>query len=780
MLFVAACSSGSVGQTGSGGAGSGAGSGAAGTGSSAGTSGTAGTAGTTGMDAGVPPPGSPTVTSFTAMPATLPAGGGEVTLAWAVTGATSVSIDNGVGAVTGTSAKATIKATTIFTLSATNAKGTTTKSAVVTVAASSKAPVILSFAATPTNLPMGGGMTTLTWQVMNATTVTIDHGIGAQTGTSAMASVTATTIYTLTAVNADGMTTATTAVVVGQNPSMMGSRFVDMISPTPGESFVSPSSLRLIGVGYDPFISTNSPVQGLGANAQKLQFFIDDTVVAEIDGAHAEYYVFKSFASNVGAGSHRVWARGIYTKPDAVLDSAPVLIDVVAPPTYAMTIDLAADVMLSGATGYELVGSAGQRIRLNGHGHRILSAANATGPLTLKFVDVFDLGGDNTGNVTATEVTTSGNITIEDSIFDSSNSVSLSSAGAGTVSFRRNVFRSNMRQPIGQAPRGAGTGPSYPAIYLAGKSTGTKIFAGNNVGAGWVQFTNTTGWTVGGDTDADSNIMIGPRVGIYMETSANGQIRRNYTHHHYDGGWSQGSNYELSGSPTLVVEHNVISGSSWPVRGAGCEFRYNLVVDAGHQYLWPEKGGSIHHNIFVGGQSDIASIYLLNMGKGVKFSNNTLDGMLNKDFVTAISITTGGEMALTSNAFINIPKPPGTAAGAVVTLSSATLTADYNAFGNVQKNNYSDARMPAHDVVLADAAAAMLTDLPKVQFDIDDATIWKRTTTVRDILSRYRKRYTPKDGSPLIDKGDPAGGDGNDIGAVGAGTPNAADKLGLF
>jgi hypothetical protein len=576
------------------------------------------------------------------------------------------------------------------------------------------------------------------------------------------------------------MTTATTAVVVGSNPASMGSRYVDMISPSPSESFIAPTSLRLLAAAYDPNISTNSPSPGLGGNASKVQFFVDDAVVLEVDGAHAEYWLFKGFVSGVAAGPHRVWARAIYTKPDLVLDAVPVLIDVVAPPTYAMTVDLTADVMMTGATGYELVGAAGKRIRLNGNGHRILSDAKASGPLTLKFVDVFDLGGPSTGNSSSFDVTTSGTITIEDSTFDNSNTVSLDSEGAGTVSIRRNVFRSNMRQPIGQNPRSAATGPSYPSVDLAGKSTGTKIFAGNNVGAGWVQFTSTTNWTVGGDTDADSNVMIGPRVGIYMEMSSNSQIRRNYSHHHYDGGWSQGSNYELSGSPTLTVENNVIYDSSWPVRGAGCEFRYNLVAQAGHEFLWPEKGGSIHHNLFVGGFSDIASIYLINKGTGVKVFNNTIDGQLYKDMVTAVSLTAGAEMTLTSNAIINVPKPLGAAAGAAVTLTSATLTADYNAFGNVQKNNYSDARMPAHDVVMADAAAAMFTDLPKTSFEFDDGPIWTRKTTVRDILMRYRMRYTPKAGSPLVDKGDPAGGDGNDIGAVGAGTPNAADKFGLF
>jgi hypothetical protein len=67
---------------------------------------------------------------------------------------------------------------------------------------------------------------------------------------------------------------------------------------------------------------------------------------------------------------------------------------------------------------------------------------------------------------------------------------------------------------------------------------------------------------------------------------------------------------------------------------------------------------------------------------------------------------------------------------------------------------------------------------PTVPFDLDDVGIWKRTTTVGQILELYRMRYTPRPGSPVIDAGDPAGGAGNDIGAIGAGMPNAADLFG--
>ena len=31
------------------------------------------------------------------------------------------------------------------------------------------------------------------------------------------------------------------------------------------------------------------------------------------------------------------------------------------------------------------------------------------------------------------------------------------------------------------------------------------------------------------------------------------QVRRNYSHHVYYGGWSQGANFELQGSPMITV-----------------------------------------------------------------------------------------------------------------------------------------------------------------------------------------------------------------------------------
>jgi hypothetical protein len=78
------------------------------------------------------PPG-PVISSFTAAPQVITSGS-SATLNWGVTGADTVSIDNGVGTVAGSGSVAVNPAaTTTYTLSATNGLGTTTATATVSV-----------------------------------------------------------------------------------------------------------------------------------------------------------------------------------------------------------------------------------------------------------------------------------------------------------------------------------------------------------------------------------------------------------------------------------------------------------------------------------------------------------------------------------------------------------------------------------------------------------------------------------------------------------------------
>jgi hypothetical protein len=166
-------------------------------------------------------PGAPTIASFTATPAALAAGGGTVQLSWSSADATTLSIDNGVGDVSGiTSKSVTVSAGTTFTLTATNAVGTASASTSVTVAAAT-APTISSFMATPATLPLGGGSVTLSWATAGSTSLSIDNGVGDVTGlTSKAVNVAADTTFTLTATNATGSVTRTTAVVLASANSL--------------------------------------------------------------------------------------------------------------------------------------------------------------------------------------------------------------------------------------------------------------------------------------------------------------------------------------------------------------------------------------------------------------------------------------------------------------------------------------------------------------------------------------------------------------------------------
>jgi len=165
----------------------------------------------------------PAINSFDARPASISAGESS-TLSWTVTGATTVSIDQGIGNVALSSTRGVAPAaTTVYTLTASSTAGsiTATTQVIVTAATPPPAtlPVINSFTASPSSISLGSP-STLSWNVSNATSVTIDNGVSA-VGSSGSAVVlpAVTTTFSLTASNAAGSTTATALVLVSGVPS---------------------------------------------------------------------------------------------------------------------------------------------------------------------------------------------------------------------------------------------------------------------------------------------------------------------------------------------------------------------------------------------------------------------------------------------------------------------------------------------------------------------------------------------------------------------------------
>ncbi|HEV7572010.1 MAG TPA: hypothetical protein VGQ21_10985 [Thermoanaerobaculia bacterium] len=160
---------------------------------------------------GSPPP----TATFSAAPTSITAGQSS-TLTWTSSNATSISIDNGVGsqALNGP-VSVSPASTTTYTLTATGPGGTTTKTATVTV--TQPAPTA-TFSASPTSINAGQS-STLTWSSTNATTISIDNGVGSKpvSGTASV-SPTTTTTYTLTASGPGGTITKTASVTVVQPP----------------------------------------------------------------------------------------------------------------------------------------------------------------------------------------------------------------------------------------------------------------------------------------------------------------------------------------------------------------------------------------------------------------------------------------------------------------------------------------------------------------------------------------------------------------------------------
>ena len=208
--------------------------------------------------------GTPSAT-ISASPSTITAGQFS-TLMWTTTNATSVSISpaipqedvtnmplNGQGTVTPTQ-------TTAYTLTATGSGGTTTASVTVTV--NQVAPTV-QLSAQPTAVA-SGGTSTLTWSTSNATSLTIDNGIGSvspQSGSVTTKPISSTTTFTATAQGAGGTTTAKVTVTV--SPVTVSLTASPSTITSPGQAVtLTWASNDAVTVSIDQGVGTVTPPAG--------------------------------------------------------------------------------------------------------------------------------------------------------------------------------------------------------------------------------------------------------------------------------------------------------------------------------------------------------------------------------------------------------------------------------------------------------------------------------------------------------------------------------------
>ena len=485
------------------------------------------------------------------------------------------------------------------------------------------------------------------------------------------------------------------------------------------------------------------------------------------------------------------------------------------------TLTLAQDLVLAGADELLIAGTKELPCAIEGNQHQIKADGTWTGQVKLTHTRIHNLGARGTKpQLHAFDLKAGGNaaIVIEHCIFDASAALRVDNTGQSMTAFRHNTILENSL--VAQSKDIA---DSRPVFEAHGNSPAPKFFQGNRIFRGATEF-NSKHWIIGGDSDAESNILIGIRVKISAARNANCIIRGNYLHllMPINAEFPYYSQVSTVNPGNNLCEHNVIRDGEWIVRFVEGEFRYNVICDINdHNLVQNGSLGSIHHNVFFVGQPDhrpgsmfscISIVYGTDKGgNGLEVYNNTFDGCGTFPCPGVDVCERGLVKSLRNNVFLNFAhnRKYGQA-GRPVTMIHAGWNdaanaagaarlgyADYNCFFSPNakfKDNYSltvagkterkDAGFARHDLRVGGAVDEQVDPqftgpLVKV-FPFHDEDITSGKVTVSQMLQSFRARYTPVAGSPVIDAGDPADGPGADIGAVGAGKDNAADRFGKW
>lgn len=555
-------------------------------------------------------------------------------------------------------------------------------------------------------------------------------------------------------------------------------------SPNQRMRFTAGMPFRILADGLDPRAYECPPGHPpYTCPDSAMTFFVDGAAVATVPPDPNNFNLWELRLPNGLPAGHHVLT--VKFKPHGAAEVnglVPIYIEMVAPPAKPV-VELAQDVVLSGNADLDWT-----NVFVKGNGHRVTSAPGYSGRVIIRDSLVTNLAAfdDQIG----VDVSTTGAVDITGSIFEATAPLRLRVDGSAPVTIINNELRStNYVTYVSSDPNRS------PILELSGSTSGAKTMQGNNVGGGIVRITGMPGWQIGGLRDSQSNIFVGPRCVLELLASPNATIQGNYLHHDYYGGFSQGFNLKLGNGSNALAEHNIIRDSSWPVQSFGGELRYNLLINSGHNFVRSlQSNAKLHHNIFTHQQAPQSgydgAVMLYNGEQNVVFDNNTIDagGMVARFDAPALAIGPNVTVASARNNlfthFSNLSWGSRSIIAGAEGESSAGARVgrgDYNGFYNPGSN--AGHYMPgivagnagAHDVT---ADPKLAGELPQIPAQIPEGQLWSRTYGVSKLLRYYRSLYQPAAGSPLIDAGDPADGAGNDIGAVGAGAANAADKFG--
>lgn len=533
------------------------------------------------------------------------------------------------------------------------------------------------------------------------------------------------------------------------------------------------------------------PYQCVGS---KVDFYIDGVLVGTVPSVGQSEIDMWQIWLNAGltVGDHTLTTIFTPTNntgsgPGTPVNSlVPVYIHVTAMPPHPNTITLVSDLSLSGSTALNW-----DNVIVNGNGHTVTTAIGYSGNMTIKNSFIYGLGSLVTSGINAT---TTGTLDIESNIFEATGGMVFTLNGSNPVTVTDNEFRANNLLTY------VASDPEQPVLLsFSGNTTGVKTFKGNKIGGGNTFFTLMDNWQLGGLNDMEGNIVIGPR-GVFTFDGGNlPKVQGNYIHHDYHGGWSQGFALRMGNnhqSTNALAEYNVIRDGSWPVQSFSGEFRYNMVVNSGHD--WFRSGGdnsTFHHNLIihaVGPDSAFNGGFLFYRGEqGIQIYNNTFvaDGSVGNFNAPPVAIGVGGLLSkINSNAFVGFIDVRSGFNGAWISTqngeslpgSPRVTTSNYNGWYNPLAsitNRYATGMVASTPGTNDVQANPLFTNSSTVTYTVDEGCVWTRALGASTTLSDFRSQYTLQGGSPFLNAGDPSVGVGNPIGAIGG--PAAVDKFGL-
>ena len=454
------------------------------------------------------------------------------------------------------------------------------------------------------------------------------------------------------------------------------------------------------------------------------------------------------------------------------------------------TLTLTEDLVLKGVDSLDVRGTKEARCTIAGNGHSIRTADSWTGKIRINACDLRGLGGPR-DHAIETKGSGASEVLLDGSLFDGCSSLSIRTDERSTARVTNCTLLDSSTVVVDKARE-----KSLPIVVARGGSTAAKVFQGNRVYKSHLEIDGQN-WQI------EDNILIGWRSGVFA-TGAGTVVKGNYVHVLMPRTadfpwWSQVASFTTARG--ALAEHNVIRDGEWIVQFVEGEFRNNVICDINdHNFLRNGSTGRIHHNIFFAGKPDhppgsqSACIYVVYAPKeketGTEIFNNVFDanGILN---VPGVEVNPNGFVkSVRNNAFVRFNHQDKYIRHAQAMYTAqweeAPTTPPPNRLGYVDFNLYFSPTAKTHRLYALGVAGKAEKDdgygkhdlvevdpkfkgpLPDV-FPFEDVDIKAGKVTVAQILARFREIYTPAEGSPLIDAGDPADGAGTDIGPISVG-----------